>query len=179
MNGLPVPDTFDTFEDIDGGGLQLGVRPATPDDREWLRRLLRHRWQGTRIVARGVVHDADALPALIAEANGERIGLATYRLAPPECELITLDSMLPARGVGGALLERVAEVARAAGCRRIQLVTTNDNLAALRFYQKRGFALAALHRGALDESRRLKPTIPTTGRDGIPLRDELELERAL
>lgn len=174
-----MPDAFDTFDDMDPGALQLRVRLAAPDDREWIRLVLRHRWNGPRIVTRGVVHDADRLPALIAEANGERIGLATFRLAPPECELITLDSMLPARGVGSALLERVADAAREAGCLRLWLVTTNDNLPALRFYQKRGFALAGLHRGALDESRRLKPTIPLIGRDGIPLRDELELERAL
>lgn len=177
--GRPVPDAFDTFDDMEAGGLQLCVRPATADDREWIRRVLRHRWRSTQIVTRGVVHEADLLPALIAEANGERIGLATYRFAPPGCELITLDSMLPARGVGGALLERVADDARDAGCRRLWLVATNDNLPALRFYQKRGFTLVALHRGALDDSRRLKPTIPMTGRDGIPLRDELELERVL
>ncbi len=172
-----MPDSFDILQDFDDSGLQLAVRPASPDDREWVRRVLMHRWHGARIVTRGVVHAADELPALIADANGERIGLATYRLAPPECEVISLDSMLPARGVGGALLDRVVSTARAAGCRRIWLITTNDNLAALRFYQKRGFVLAALHRGAIDESRRLKPALPQTGRDGIPLRDELELEK--
>jgi acetolactate synthase regulatory subunit len=48
---------------------------------------------------------------------------------------------------------------------------------ALRFYQRRGFRLAALHAGAVDDSRaRLKPEIPVTGDHGIALRDELELE---
>jgi hypothetical protein len=56
------------------------------------------------------------------------------------------------------------------------LITTNDNVAALRFYQKRGFTLAALHKNALEQSRRLKPQIPLLGLDGIPLRDEIELE---
>jgi hypothetical protein len=58
------------------------------------------------------------------------------------------------------------------------VITTNDNLDALRFYQRRGFRLAALHRGAVDDSRaRLKPQIPPIGDHGIKLRDELELEK--
>jgi hypothetical protein len=60
-----------------------------------------------------------------------------------------------------------------------ELITTNDNTHALRFYQRRGLQLAALHRNAIEESRRLKPEIPQHGADGIPLRDELELELVL
>jgi ribosomal protein S18 acetylase RimI-like enzyme len=57
-------------------------------------------------------------------------------------------------------------------------VTTNDNVDALRFYQRRGFRLAALRAGAVEDARaRLKPEIPWTGADGIELRDELELEK--
>jgi hypothetical protein len=47
---------------------------------------------------------------------------------------------------------------------------------ALRFYQKRGFVLVALHRNALELSRKLKPEISLIGNAGIPLRDEIELE---
>jgi hypothetical protein len=62
----------------------------------------------------------------------------------------------------------------------VWLVTTNDNLVALRFYQRRGFRLSALRPGAVDEARRrLKPAIPDAGAFGIPLRDELELELRL
>ncbi len=65
------------------------------------------------------------------------------------------------------------------GCRRLHVVTTNDNVDALRFYQKRGFVLCELRRDAITAGRRLKPTIPWLGTYGIPLRDELELERVL
>ena len=82
----------------------------------------------------------------------------------------------PRVGAGTALIEAVAGAARAAGCARLWLITTNDNLRALRFYQRRGFRLAALHRDALARSRELKPSIAEIGLDGIPLRDELELE---
>ena len=87
--------------------------------------------------------------------------------------------MVEGIGVGSALVSTLEDAARAAGCRRLWLITTNDNLEALRFYQRRGFVLAALHPGAIEASRRLKPVIPLVGHDGIPIRDELELERLL
>jgi hypothetical protein len=59
------------------------------------------------------------------------------------------------------------------------LITTNDNTKALRFWQKRGFRLAAVHRNAVEKSRKIKPEIPLTGNDGIPIKDEIELEMAL
>jgi GNAT superfamily N-acetyltransferase len=76
-------------------------------------------------------------------------------------------------GVGTALLAAVERKAR-----RLWLLTTNDNVDALRFYQRRGFRLAELHPGGVEESRaRLKPEIPETGEYGIPIRDELILEK--
>jgi hypothetical protein len=81
--------------------------------------------------------------------------------------------------VGSALLDAAAATARAEGCARLRLITTNDNLDALRFYQRRGFRLVALRPGAVDVARVLKPQIPRTGDFGIAVRDELELEREL
>jgi GNAT superfamily N-acetyltransferase len=87
--------------------------------------------------------------------------------------------MVEGQGVGTLLVESVQEAARAAGCRRFFLITTNDNLNALRFYQRRGFRLAALRPGAVDASRQIKPSIPLTGEYGIAIHDELELENDL
>jgi hypothetical protein len=105
--------------------------------------------------------------------------LITYRLAGASCEIISLDSLRPGIGVGTALIDAVAVAARQTGCRRLWLITTNDNLNALGFYQKRGFVLAAVHPDAVAEARLLKPNIPLVGLNGIPLRDEIELERIL
>jgi hypothetical protein len=70
------------------------------------------------------------------------------------------------------------QLARRQGCARLWVITTNDNVDALRFYQRRGFCLVEVHRGAVDRSRvTLKPEIPAAGACGIPLRDEIELER--
>jgi GNAT superfamily N-acetyltransferase len=107
------------------------------------------------------------------------VGLVTYRIEDDDCEIVTIDSVVEGRGVGTALLEAVTAEARTAGCRRVWLITTNDNLNALRFYQARGFRLVAVHPRAVEESRLLKPEIPELGNFGIAIRDELELELPL
>ncbi|MFT3891870.1 MAG: GNAT family N-acetyltransferase [Anaerolineales bacterium] len=77
------------------------------------------------------------------------------------------------------MIDLVVEEARTHNCKRLLLITTNDNLHAIGFYQKRGFQMAAIHRGAVDEARKIKPSIPTIGAHGIPMRDEIELEMVL
>jgi ribosomal protein S18 acetylase RimI-like enzyme len=155
------------------------VRTLQPADRPWVRDLLTQRWHSPRIVTRGRVHQADELPGFVAELAGELAGLVTYRIDAGRCEIVSLDSLAEGQGLGSALVATVAEAARDAGCTRVWLITTNDNLHALRFYQKRGFVLVAVHRNALEISRRLKPEIALVGTDGIPLRDEIELEMLL
>ena len=152
------------------------VRQLDPGDHLWVEGLLTERWGSAKIITRGRGHQADKLPGFIAEVEKERAGLVTYRIAGDQCEVLSLDSLREGLGVGSALLEAVRAVACEGGCRRMWLITTNDNLAAVRFYQKRGWRLVAVHCNALDESRRLKPEIPSIGIDGIPLRDEIELE---
>lgn len=155
------------------------VRPLDPGDRSWAAEVLMRSWGSTRVVSRGRVHDALELPGLVASLGAERVGLLTWSVEGEECEVVTIDSLVERRGVGRALLAAAATEATAMGCRRLWLITTNDNLSALRFYQRLGWDLVALHRGAVDEARRLKPEIPHVGLDGIALRHELELELPL
>jgi ribosomal protein S18 acetylase RimI-like enzyme len=157
----------------------LKVRPAMADDRAWMSGVLERWWGSTRVVTRGIMHDALALDAFIAVRDSERIGLATYRIEGDSCELVTLNALVEGAGVGTALIEAVRKGAIEAGCTRFWLITTNDNTSALRFYQKRGWRIVAVHRDALEQSRRLKPEIPLVGLDGIALRDEIELELPL
>lgn len=107
------------------------------------------------------------------------VGLVTYVIQNDECEIISLDSLQENRGIGTALIDAVVAEARTHGCRRVRVSTSNDNLRALGFYQKRGFVLAVIRRGAVNEARKLKPGIPLIGDHGIPLRDEVELEMPL
>lgn len=95
------------------------------------------------------------------------------------CEIVSLDSLRENQGIGTALLTQVLAQARQRGCAKAVLITTNDNLRAMGFYQKRGFDMVALYRNALDVSRRLKPEIPAIGENCIPLRHEIEFEKEL
>lgn len=149
----------------------------TEDDFNWLIEFVSESWGSTQIVSRGLVHDITKLPILIAKnEKGEPVGILSYYMTDEECEIVVLESLIENQGVGTALVNKVNLIAREAHCKRIWLITTNDNLHALKFYQKQDFQLVAVHRNALAESRKLKPQIPTVGMDGIPLRDEIELE---
>lgn len=141
-----------------------------------LRALLAGWWGSTTIVSRGVARDASRLPALVAERDGEIAGVLTYNMRAGELEIVSINAVEPGGGVGTSLLAAATDLARERGCRRVWLVTTNDNLDALRFYQRRGLRLVAVHRGAVDDARSLKPSIPEVGEYGIPLHEELELE---
>lgn len=149
--------------------------PLTAADRPWVTALICDHWGGPTVVSRGVAHHVADCPGFYALAEGKRIGLITYHITGRACEIVTLDSMRWGIGVGVALIEAVKGAAITAGCTRLWLITTNDNTHALRFYQRQGFVLAALHVNALAESRKLKPGIPLVGMDGIILRDEIEL----
>lgn len=142
-------------------------------------RFIREQWGAELVVAHGSVFFPHNLPGFVALAGGALVGLLTYHRAGESCEVVTLDSLRPTTGIGTALIGAVKEVARQTQCKRLWLITTDDNLNALRFYQKRGFELVAVHRHALELSRRIKPHIPLVGEHGIPLRDEIELEMKL
>jgi ribosomal protein S18 acetylase RimI-like enzyme len=152
------------------------IRPRTELDDQWIADRFVEEWGATFVVSRGRRLDAEQLPALIAEVGDQKCGLATYHTAAGETELVSLNAFVPQQGVGTALLAATIEEARAAGSRRLWLITTNDNLDALRFYQRRGLRLVAVHPGAVDESRKLKPEIPLTGDYGIRVHDEIEVE---
>lgn len=154
----------------------MTARAATKQDADWISKLLLQRWGGTTIIAHGEAFDLLTLPALVADP--ER-GLATYRLEGNDAELMSLDAVSPGQGVGTLLIEALADVLREQGIGCLWVMTTNDNLAALRFYQQRGFELRRVRPGAVHEARLLKPAIPDIGDHGIPIRDEIDLCRPL
>ena len=134
-------------------------------------------WGSTQMVSRGRLLNILDHPGFIAESSDHWLGYANYDVERGAMEITVLEAIATGRGVGGALLAASIGVARELALSRVWLITTNDNTPALRFYQRRGFTIVALHREAVTEARRtLKPEIPMTGQDGIPLRDEIELE---
>jgi GNAT superfamily N-acetyltransferase len=173
-----VADPFGNRLELLAPHAAVTVRALRDDERAWAAGVIDESW-GEVVIAGGRELRPAQLPALVAEAGDEPAGLATYLVEDGDCELVTLDALTIGRGIGGALVEGVAEAARAAGARRVHLVTTNDNLPALRMYQRHGFVLAQLRAGAVDEARKRKPQISPTGHAGIPIRDELVLQRVL
>jgi GNAT superfamily N-acetyltransferase len=143
---------------------------------EWIQSMLCERWGSPVMISRGQIHHADRLPGFIAIDSDEPVGLITYSLENKECEIVTLDSLKPGKGIASQLIKSVLDIAVAKDIKRVWLITTNDNTNALRFYQKRGFYLAAIYPGGVEKARKLKAEIPETGYDGIPIRDEMELE---
>lgn len=149
------------------------LRRLTPGDVPRLRQFWIEHWGGEEMIVHGQVFRPEVLAGFVTE---DWSGLVTCTVRDSECEIISLDSLREGHGVGSQLVKAVLEEARQLGCNRIVVSTTNDNLRALGFYQRRGFRLLKIRAGAVDESRKLKPGIPNIGENEIPLHDEIELE---
>jgi GNAT superfamily N-acetyltransferase len=155
------------------------VRPLADEDRPWVAEVCRRRFGAETVAARGRLHRPAGLPGLVAWEQGRRAGALCFCEEPGGAELVLLVGEPPGRGAGSALLEALAALGMERGWPRLRLLVTNDNTVALRFYQRRGWELVALHAGEVDRDRELKPEIPERGLDGIPIRHLLELHRGL
>jgi N-acetylglutamate synthase-like GNAT family acetyltransferase len=155
------------------------VRKVEDKDRPSVLEIVR-KWGADFVVTRRrLVYPAQIDGFLAEDDNGATVGLVTYEVTGNDCEIVTLDAFEQYQGIGTALIERVRDAARVSGCTRLWLITTNDNLDAIRFYQRRGFTIAAVHSNSIEHSRLFKPTIPRVGNYGIPIRDEIEFEMCL
>lgn len=159
---------------------KFSIREIRDQDISWIRNLMIEQWGDELVVVHGDIYIPHELPGFIAiKPSGELIGLVTYVIGNEDCEIVTLNSIDKVSGVGSALLSEVINTAEGADCKRIHLTTTNDNIKALEFYKKRGFVLVAIHEGAVSKARKIKPSIPLVSPDGIPIKDEIELELSL
>jgi ribosomal protein S18 acetylase RimI-like enzyme len=146
----------------------IRVRPMQDDDRSWVIRRLKNAFGDATVARKGASIDASVLPGFVAAEGGRPVGFLTYEAAHGEFEVVAIISVEEGRGIGQALMDAARDHAVTAGCRRLWLVTTNDNTRALRFY-----------RHGARRSRRAKPSLPERGADGIPLEHELEFELLL
>ena len=137
--------------------------------------IMKH-WFTLDMVVHGEKINLGNADGFYASEDNRIVGLITYRIANNEMEIMSLDSLNEKKGIGTSLLDKVVQNARDVGCSRVMLITTNDNLSALQFYQKRGFDIIKLHHNAVEESRKIKPQIPLIGSNGIPIKHEIELE---
>lgn len=136
-------------------------------------------WFSKDMVVRGEIVDMTILDGLVVYYDESIIGLATYRILNNECEIMSLDSLKENVGIGTMLISKVVNIARQNKCIKIKLITTNDNINAIRFYQKRGFDMVHLYYDSVAASRKLKPSIPMIGDFDIPIKHEIEFEMRL
>ena len=160
-------------------GRCMELQKINQDNRERINQFIIHQWFTMQMVVHGESINLGEADGWYACDNNEIIGLVTYHIAGNEMEILSLDSLIENKGTGTALLHQALLDAKNAGLTRVRLITTNDNLHALRYYQKRGFDIIGFNYNALDEARKIKPEIPLTGMDGIPLKHEIELELLL
>ena len=136
-------------------------------------------WFSTDMSIRGEIIDGTKLDGFLLQEDNTVIGLVTYTFFGDICEIVSLDSKRENIGIGSALLKEIEQIAIDNNCKKMRLITTNDNMRALQFYQKRGYCLTKLYPNAIEEVRKVKPNVPEIGDNDIPLRDEIELEKRL
>lgn len=137
-------------------------------------------WGSPEMVISSGIYDCSLLDGFaVVEERDKIVGLITYIIENNECEIISLDSIQEGKGIGTLLVKEVENLASNKNCKLVKLITTNDNLLALKFYQKRGFLLSKIINNAVEKARKLKPEIPLIGNEGIPIRDEIELVKEL
>jgi ribosomal protein S18 acetylase RimI-like enzyme len=168
---------------VNPGGLtaNLSVRPAEEADRPAIDASYQRTWGGPTVATSERLYDLRYLPTLVVvDATDETLlGVLTYEIAGDAIEVVSIEATTPHSGAGSARLAAAVEVGRASRLGRLWLVSTNDNLDGLRFYQRRGLRIEAIRPGAIAAARQRKPTIPEIGAYGIPLRDEIVLSMPL
>lgn len=154
-------------------------RPADPGDRAALDRIFEAVWGGPYVAARDTLFDLTTYPSLVAVDGGTVVGALQYDIDGEAIEVVAIAAEPRTRGAGTVLLDAAAELGTARGLTRLWLITTNDNLDAMRFYQRRGLRIESVDHGAVVRARVLKPSIPLVGSYGIEMRDEIVFSRSL
>ncbi len=156
--------------------MEYNIEEITEKNRQRVNDILINEWEATDIIIRGKIIDGTKLDGFLAMKDNEIIGLITYMIENNECEIISLNSFEENKGIATRLINIVKALAIKKNCTRLKLITTNDNIRGIEFYQKRGFVFANIYINAIENSRKLKPEIPLYSDNGLPIRDEIEFE---
>lgn len=158
---------------------KITFRETNTADEAFVKKIMDEYWGGEPLLIRDSNYWPSKLPGIIAEKNEQLIGFLFYEIQHHDCEIVVFETFDKFKGTGTELLHRLTLIAKKHHCQRIYLMTHNDNLDALRFYQRRGFVICGIRLNSMDAARKIKPSIPIIGDYGIPLRDEINLELAL
>jgi len=137
--------------------MPLLYRLAAPADLSNLLGLEEACFEQDRISARSFrrLIAAPSALVLVAEGEGELLGyaLVLLRRGSGIARLYSLAISRRARGqgLGGALLQRCEEQARARGCRRLRLEVRTDNASAIGLYERSGYVRFARSAGFYED----------------------------
>ncbi len=154
----------------------IRVRPATAADKPFIRAELRKWWGDETVVLRGEIYHPAEYEGFIAEYDSAEAGLILLRFEGKRSEIMSLSASDESPPISSKLVAAAINRAREKGAQKMIVVTTNDNISALRFYQQLGFTIRDWRMNAVERSRAIKPKIPREGNYHIPIRDEIELE---
>ncbi len=155
------------------------IQPISEKNRQQVVNFFKKHWGSSKMIISSGTYDCAMLDGYVYVKDASMLGLITYVLHGNSLEVISLDSIQEGKGIGSRLMEQVEQFAKERAIHQIELITTNDNLQALKFYQKRGYRITDVMANAVEEARKVKPTIPLIGNEGIPLLDELKLKKKL
>lgn len=145
-------------------------------NREEVNKFIKKNWYSTDMFVGGDIIDMTTIDGIVVYEEGKIVALETYRIKDKECEIISLDSLKEGQGIGTELINRVIQIAKDNLCKRVKVITTNDNIHAIEFYQKRGFDMFKLYHNAVNRARQMKPSIPLLGDNNIFINHEIEFQ---
>jgi ribosomal protein S18 acetylase RimI-like enzyme len=168
------------LEAIKNNTSETEIYAINPQVREKVTEFIKEHWYSTEMLIRGQIIDMTKVDGFVIFDDNKKIaGLITYIIKEGECEITSFDSIIPNKGIGTKLINKLFDTVKNTGCSKIKLITTNDNINAIRFYQKRGLDMIRINKGEIDRERVLKPEIPFIGENGIPIKHEVEFEMDL
>jgi GNAT superfamily N-acetyltransferase len=113
------------------------------------------------------------------DEEGRVCGHVSFSVDGESGEIVTLEALVQGQHIGGRLIDASEEEMRRHGVRRIIVTTTNDNIRAQGFYQRRGYRLKRIELDGMKRVRAAKVDVPETGYEGLPLLDMWEFEKVI
>lgn len=153
---------------------KIKIQPITKKNREIVNEILLKEWNSLFMIVRGKKISLNEIDGIIAYDGENIIGIITYLLYDDTLEIISLNSLYEGKGIGTLLIEEVKKKTREEGKSNIKVITTNDNINAIKFYQRRSFIISNVYINSIEKYRKIKPNIPQKGIFDIPIRDEIE-----
>jgi ribosomal protein S18 acetylase RimI-like enzyme len=176
---MPHARAFGRRAHLVAGENMVKIRLKNRNDNDRISSYLKNNWSGDFLISKGKCHSCDELQGLIAEGDYSINGICLYTIVDSELEVVLIESFEENKGIGSLLMKEIESIAIENEIKKIWIVTTNDNINAIRFYLKKGYSFRKISRNALENYRKVKPGIPLIGYYGIPIMDELEFEKTL